>query len=126
MAISFAFSVIMRSSVQTMQKLATMIAIDRMRNVAIRSSFSALKRFLFISRQSRTRSSGRSTARDHRGRQPVGVLGVVDPHLDRADLARRREVALRLVERRVDVRRVVLVHPAVEDRRDAELARLAA
>ena len=33
-AISLAFSVIMRSSVQMMQKLATMIAIDRMMNVA--------------------------------------------------------------------------------------------
>ena len=46
MAISFAFSAIIRSSVQTIEKLATMISIDRMRNVAILSSFSALNRFL--------------------------------------------------------------------------------
>ena len=61
-AISLAFSAIIRSSVHTMQKLATMISMDRIKNVAMRSSLSALKRFLFISRQSRTRSSGRATA----------------------------------------------------------------
>jgi hypothetical protein len=61
-AISFDFSAIISKSVLTMQKLATMISIDRMRNVAILSSLSALKRYYFISRQSRTRSSGRPTA----------------------------------------------------------------
>ena len=57
MAISLPFSVTIRSSVQTMQKLATMMASERMMNVAIFSSLSALKRFLLISSQSRTRSS---------------------------------------------------------------------
>ena len=78
-----------------MQKLATMISIDRMRNVAIRSSFSALKRFLLISRQSRTHELRPVHRRDDGRRQPVGALGVVDLHLDRRDLARRPEVVLR-------------------------------
>jgi hypothetical protein len=56
MAICLPFSVTMSSSVHTMQKLATAIAMQRIMKVARRSSCSALKRFLFISCQSRTRT----------------------------------------------------------------------
>jgi hypothetical protein len=45
-----------------MQKLATAMAIERMRKVAMRSSLSAENKFLFISFQSRRRSSGPSGA----------------------------------------------------------------
>ena len=46
---------------------------------------------------------GRSTAATTRGRQPVGALGVVDLHLDRRDLARRRRSSSR--PRRASCRR---------------------
>lgn len=69
-----------------MQKLATVIAMDRMMNVANFSSFNALKRFLFISFQSRTRrasagdfvllsASMRATAASSWGRTPASASG---------------------------------------------------
>ena len=125
MAISLPFSVTIKSSVQMMQKLATMMAIDRMMNVAIFSSLSALNRFLFSSFQSRTRRSSRPAdawprcrgahlARRARRRSTLTSIAVT--------LAVEVEKLLRDVERHVGVARVVLVHAAVEDGGDAELA----
>ena len=67
-AISFPFSVTMRSSVQMMQKLATAMRIDKITNDAIFSSRSALKSVLFISIQSRLRSGARGGAASGRSR----------------------------------------------------------
>ncbi len=84
MAISLLFSVTIKSNVQMMQKLATSVAIERMTNVATRSSLSALKRLRLSSFQSRTlevvaivdqRLEVRAYLRD--------ALGVVGAHLDR-------------------------------------------
>ena len=115
----------MRSSVQMMQKLATMMAMERMMNVAIFSSFSAEKRFLFISRQSRTRRSRAAlTAAATTGVNCVGALGVLHLHVDLADLpVASRSTPARRRACDVHVARVVLVHAAVEDRGDAELLR---
>jgi hypothetical protein len=75
MAISLPFSVTIKSSVQMMQKLATAMAMQRMTNVAIFSSLSALNRFLFIS-SSRARAARRGLVRV-RGDGPAIAAGTI-------------------------------------------------